>query len=53
VEAFAVDPAPDAYERLVERLLASPHHGERWARHWLDMARWAETCGYERERTLH
>ncbi len=36
-----------AYERLVERLLTSPHHGERWARHWLDVARWAESEGYE------
>src|SRR5262249_42697847 len=36
VEAFVTDPAPDAYERLVDRLLASPHYGERWARHWMD-----------------
>ena len=48
-EAFATDPAPDAYERLVDRLLASPHYGERWGRHWLDVARYAETCGYERD----
>ncbi len=41
-EAFAADDAPDAYERLVDRLLASPRHGERWARHWLDVARYAE-----------
>jgi hypothetical protein len=47
VQAFINDPAPDAYENLVERLLASPHHGERWARHWLDVARWAESEGYE------
>jgi hypothetical protein len=45
VEAFADDPAPDAYERLVERLLASPHHGEEMARHWLDAARYADTHG--------
>ena len=52
VEAFVHDPAPDAYARLVERLLASPHHGERWARYWLDLARycdvaepWAENKG--------
>lgn len=38
VEAFVNDPRPDAYERLVDRLLESPHHGERWARHWLDAA---------------
>ena len=49
VEAFVNDPAPDAYERLVDRLLASPHFGERWARHWLDLVRYADTCGYERD----
>lgn len=49
VEAFAGDPAPDAYERLVDRMLASPHFGERWARYWLDIVRYAETCGYERD----
>jgi hypothetical protein len=42
VEAFAADPAPQAYERLIERLLASPRYGERWGRYWLDVARWAE-----------
>jgi hypothetical protein len=42
VEAFVNDPAPDAYERLLDRLLASPHYGERWARHWLDLARYAD-----------
>ncbi len=42
VEAFIADPAPDAYERLVEKYLASPQHGERWGRHWLDVARYAE-----------
>ncbi len=42
VEAFAKDSAPDAYERLVERLLASPHYGERWGRIWLDIARYGE-----------
>jgi hypothetical protein len=46
-EAFANDPRPDAYERLVDRLLASPRHGERWGRHWLDVARFAESHGYE------
>jgi mono/diheme cytochrome c family protein len=49
VEAFAKDTSPDAYEKLVEQLLASPHYGERWGRHWLDVARYAETCGYERD----
>src|SRR5262249_25924072 len=42
VEAFAADPSADAYERVLERLLASPRYGERWARYWLDVARWAE-----------
>ncbi|MFO1042178.1 MAG: PSD1 and planctomycete cytochrome C domain-containing protein [Planctomycetaceae bacterium] len=41
-EAFVTDPAPDAYERLVDRYLASPQYGERWGRHWLDVARYAE-----------
>ncbi len=47
VQAFVADPAPDAYERLIDRLLASPHYGERWARHWLDVVRFAESNGYE------
>jgi hypothetical protein len=42
VEAFLADTAPGAFARVVERLLASPHYGERWARHWLDVARYAE-----------
>jgi hypothetical protein len=42
VEAFANDTSPDAYERLVDRLLASPHYGERWGRHWMDVARFGE-----------
>jgi mono/diheme cytochrome c family protein len=46
VEAFVADPAADAYEKLVDRLLASPHYGERWARHWLDLARYSDTKGY-------
>src|SRR5205814_2855992 len=46
-EAFVKDAAPDAYEKVVERLLASPHYGERWATHWLDVVRFAETNGYE------
>jgi len=46
VEAFVSDPAPDAYEKVVERLLASPRYGERWGRHWLDVARYADTKGY-------
>lgn len=46
VEAFVNDPAPGAYERVIERLLASPRYGERWGRHWLDVARYADTKGY-------
>jgi hypothetical protein len=49
VDAFLADRSPDAYERLVERLLASPHYGERWGRHWLDVARYADTNGYEKD----
>ncbi len=49
VDTFEADPAPDAYERLVDRLLASPHHGERQARPWLDQARYADTNGYEKD----
>lgn len=47
VARFVADPAADAYERLVDRMLASPHFGERWARHWLDLARHADSAGYE------
>jgi hypothetical protein len=50
VAAFIQDPAPDAYERLVERLLVSPAYGERWGRHWLDVVRYAETEGFEYDR---
>ena len=50
VDAFVADSRPDAYERLVDRLLASPHYGERWARRWLDVARYADTNGYEKDR---
>jgi mono/diheme cytochrome c family protein len=46
VEAFVKNKSPDAYEKLVDRLLASPHYGERWGRHWLDVARYADTRGY-------
>ncbi len=50
VEAFEQDQRPDAWERLIDRLLESPHYGERWGRHWLDLVRYAETDGYERDR---
>ena len=49
-DAFVNDAAPDAYEHLVDRLLGSPHYGERWARRWLDLARYADTNGYEKDR---
>src|SRR5262249_30501002 len=47
VRAFVDEPAADAYERVVDRLLASPAYGERWGRHWLDLVRFAETSGHE------
>jgi mono/diheme cytochrome c family protein len=47
VAAFVADPDPLAYEKLVDRLLASPHYGERWGRHWLDVVRFGESEGYE------
>ena len=50
VSAFLDDRAPDAYERLVDRLLASPHYGERWARHWMDVVHFAETHGHDQDR---
>jgi mono/diheme cytochrome c family protein len=49
VDAFLADPAPDAYERLVDGLLASPRYGERWGRHWLDVAGYADSEGYANE----
>ena len=49
VDAFAADKSKDAYEKLVDRLLASPHYGEKWARLWLDLARYADTHGYEKD----
>lgn len=49
VDAFINDPSPYAYESLVNRLLASPHFGERWGRHWLDLARYADSDGYEKD----
>lgn len=50
VDEFVSDATPNAYEKLVDRLLSSPHYGERWARPWLDMARYADTNGYEKDR---
>jgi hypothetical protein len=49
VRAFLDDTSPQAFERVIEQLLKSPHHGERWARHWLDVARFAESHGFEQD----
>ena len=49
VAAFEADERPDAYERLIDRLLESPEHGVHWARHWLDLVRYADTNGFERD----
>ena len=48
--AFLADRRPDAWERLIDTLLASPHYGERWGRHWLDVARYADSSGFEHDR---
>ena len=53
VDLFVRDPSPDAYPRLVDRLLASPHFGEHWARHWMDVMRFAETFGNDWNYELH
>ena len=50
VAEFLADRRPDAYERLVDQLLESPHYGEKWARSWLDLARYADSDGYEEDR---
>ncbi|HEY7180169.1 MAG TPA: DUF1549 and DUF1553 domain-containing protein [Blastocatellia bacterium] len=50
VDAFLNDRSPNAYEKQVERLLASPHYGERWGRHWLDSARYADSDGFEKDK---
>jgi mono/diheme cytochrome c family protein len=52
IEQFVADSRPDAYERLVERLLASPHYGEQWGRHWLDVVRFGESRGFERNQII-
>ncbi|MCZ2340307.1 MAG: PSD1 and planctomycete cytochrome C domain-containing protein [Bacteroidales bacterium] len=49
IDAFVADPAPDAYARLIDTLLASPQYGEKWGRHWLDLVHYAETNGFERD----
>ncbi len=50
IEAFLADDSPGAYEKLVERLLASPRYGERWARHWLDVVHYGDTHGYDKDK---
>jgi mono/diheme cytochrome c family protein len=49
IDAFVSDPSPIAYEALVDRLLSSPRHGERWARHWLDVVHYGDTHGYDKD----
>ncbi|MEO7676093.1 MAG: DUF1549 and DUF1553 domain-containing protein, partial [Verrucomicrobiota bacterium] len=49
IDAFLADQSPNAYEKVLERLLASPHYGERWGRHWLDVARYADSNGFEKD----
>ena len=51
VQAFVADTSPDAFAKVVDRLLASPHYGERWARHWLDLARYADSEGFKSDET--
>jgi hypothetical protein len=50
IRAFVADVSPEAYDQLVDRLLASPHYGERWARHWLDVVHFGETHGYDKDK---
>lgn len=51
VDAFVADKSPNAYEKAVEKLLSSPHYGERWGRHWLDAARYADSDGFEKDKS--
>jgi len=51
VDAFVADKSPNAWQKQVDRLLASPHYGEKWARHWLDAARYADSDGYEKDKS--
>lgn len=50
IENFLADDSADAYQRIIERLLASPAYGEHWARHWLDVVKYADTCGYDKDK---
>ena len=47
IENFLLDNSKNSYQTVVDRLLESPHYGEKWARHWMDLVRYAETCGHE------
>jgi hypothetical protein len=49
VDQFIADPSPDAYEKLIDELLASPRYGEKWGRHWLDLVRYGDTSGFEQD----
>ncbi|MCZ6793016.1 MAG: PSD1 and planctomycete cytochrome C domain-containing protein [Planctomycetota bacterium] len=49
IDAFLADDSPNAWEKLIDRLLSSPHHGEQWGRHWLDVVRYADTSGYSND----
>jgi hypothetical protein len=49
IDAFVADASPDAFEKVIDRLLASPHYGEQWARHWLDVTRYADTSGFSND----
>ena len=53
VREFVDDPSPDAWPKLVDTLLASPHYGEKWARHWLDLVRYSDTAGFELDSYIH
>ena len=50
IQAFLTDNAPDAYSKVIDRLLASPRYGEHWARHWLDVAHYADSHGHDQDR---
>ena len=53
LRALLADESPDAYERMVDSLLVSPHHGERWGRHWLDVWRYSDWYGFQNEVRCH
>src|SRR5262249_44877103 len=50
IDAFVIDASPQAYEKLIDRLLASPRYGERWGRHWLDLVHYGDTHGYDKDK---